>query len=92
MMSKYGELEEEDLGDDIVGVRYVKELTSAVFDGVHNRIIQGLVDCPECGTTLNKNYIRDTWECGGCGTKWTSIDLLSAIEMSNPVIKEETDE
>ena len=78
-MSKYDSLRELP-NDDITGVIRRRELSSFILDGDHIRIIHGLLPCPDCGSILDIDFKTDKWRCSGCGTEWSSQELLEAIK------------
>jgi ribosomal protein L37AE/L43A len=77
-VGKYDSLREPP-NNDIVGRRYVKALSTFVYSEDFVIIIRGLVPCPECGHTLDKNFNADAWVCSECETTWSNQELLKAI-------------
>ena len=84
-MGKYDGLREYP-SKEILGKQHTKASSCFLWRGKELTIIGGFPACPECGHTLSKVLSQSTWLCSSCGTVWTSLDLVQAVEAENTLV------
>ena len=65
----------------ITGVMFTAEITE-YFQDSDDRvfIIRGLLACPDCGSTLDKDFNTGLWNCYSCRSVYDTASLVAKIE------------
>lgn len=82
---KYDRLRKEQK-PDITGIIYADRYSHILHRHEDITIIQGFPACPECGCALNRIWNENRWNCTGCGTEWTSLSLVEAVEREHALM------
>lgn len=92
MSNKYDSLKKSSDENIFPGDKFIEQLSSFSYEnGV--AVIQGLPPCPECGKILIHIFLKGTWYCSGCGTRWDDASLVKALQNERAIaeLKEEED-